>query len=65
MNQVLEESSYSIKNLLAQSIAEVAKLEVNEMWDGFIEWVSDALLEEDEIEKVDSALWVLCNLMAH
>ena len=65
MNQVLEESSYSIKNLLAQSIAEIAKLEVNEMWDGFIEWVSDALLEEDEIEKVDSALWVLCNLMAH
>ena len=65
MNQVLEESSYSIKNLLAQSIAEVAKLEVNEMWDGFIEWVSDALLEEDEIEKVDSALWVLCNLMSH
>ena len=56
MNQVLEESSYSIKNLLAQSIAEVAKLEVNEMWDGFIERVSDALLEEDEIEKVDSAL---------
>lgn len=63
VNQVLEETSYSIKNLLAMAIGEISRKEVNEMWDGFIEWVSDALLEEDEIERVDSALRVLLNIM--
>lgn len=61
----MEETSYSIKNLLAIAIAEIARKEVNEMWDGFIERISEALLEEDEIEWVDSSLRVLCNLMSH
>jgi hypothetical protein len=40
-------------------------LEYPEIWDGFLDKICDELLEEDEIELVDSALRVLINVLNH
>lgn len=62
MSAVQEEESYLIRNMLAVTISNIAKVEFPEVWD-YMEDICDCLLEEEDLVRVDGALRVLINLL--